>query len=123
MKPVREFLELIRFEHTIFALPFAYLGMFLAASGWPGWREFFWITIAMAAARTLAMGTNRLADRWIDLLNPRTANRPLIRGAISERTAIVGTLLAALVLALAAWQLGPLPLSLLPGAYLFLVGY
>ncbi|HEX6303531.1 MAG TPA: UbiA-like polyprenyltransferase [Anaerolineales bacterium] len=123
MKPVREFLELIKFEHTIFALPFAYLGMLLAANGWPSWKEFFWITIAMAAARTLAMGTNRLADRWIDARNPRTAKRPLIKGSVAVSTAWSGTVLSALVLALAAWQLGPLPLRLLPGAYLFLIGY
>jgi 4-hydroxybenzoate polyprenyltransferase len=123
MKPVREFLELIKFEHTIFALPFAYLGMLLAANGWPSWKEFFWITIAMAAARTLAMGTNRLADRWIDARNPRTANRPLLKGSVAVSTAWSGTALSGLILALAAWQLGPLPLRLLPGAYLFLIGY
>lgn len=123
MKPVREFLELIKFEHTIFALPFAYLGMLLAANGWPTWKEFFWITVAMAAARTLAMGTNRLADRWIDARNPRTAKRPLIKGSIAVGTAWSGTVLSGLILTLAAWNLGPLPLRLLPGAYLFLIGY
>jgi len=123
MKPIREFLELIKFEHTVFALPFAYLGMLLAARGWPAWSEFLWITVAMASARTLAMGTNRLADRWIDARNPRTANRPLIRGTIALRTAWIGTALSAIILAIAARQLGPLPFRLLPGAYLFLVGY
>lgn len=123
MKPVRDFLDLIRFEHTIFALPFAYLGMLLAAGGWPSWSQFLWITVAMAAARTLAMGFNRIADRMIDARNPRTSSRPLITGSISLPTAWGGTLVAALVLAVAAWQLGPLPLQLLPGAYLFLIGY
>ena len=123
MKPIREFLELIKFEHTVFALPFAYLGMLLAARGWPAWSEFLWITVAMASARTLAMGTNRLADRWIDARNPRTANRPLIRGTIALRTAWIGTALSAIILAIAARPLGPLPFRLLPGAYLFLVGY
>ena len=123
MKPVRDFLELIKFEHTIFALPFAYLGMLLAAGGLPTWSQFLWITVAMAAARTLAMGTNRLADRWIDAHNPRTANRPLVTGEISVWTAIAGTFLAGILLAFAAWQLGPLPFRLLPGAYLFLIGY
>ncbi len=123
MKPIRDFLELIKFEHTVFALPFAYLGMFLAAGGWPGLRLFLWITVAMAAARTVAMGFNRIADRWVDSHNPRTDKRPLVTGAISARTAWVGTLTAAVVLALAAWQLGPLPLRLLPGAFLFLFGY
>jgi len=120
---IRAFLELIKFEHTIFALPFAYLGMVLAANGWPGLRTFLWITLAMAAARTVGMGANRLTDRWIDARNPRTADRPLATGAISPATAWAGTLLAALTLALAAWQLGPLPFRLLPGAYVFLILY
>jgi len=123
MKRIRDFLELIKFEHTIFALPFAYLGMLLAAGGWPTFYQFFWITVAMAAARTVAMGFNRIADRWIDARNPRTANRPLVTGAISMSTAWAGTLLAALILTLAAWRLGPFTLSLLPGAFLFLLGY
>lgn len=116
-------MELIKFEHTIFALPFAYLGMLLAANGFPTLREFVLITVAMAAARTVAMGTNRLADRWIDARNPRTADRPIISGTISARTVWAGTLIGAIVLAVTAWALGPLPFRLLPGAYLFLVGY
>jgi 4-hydroxybenzoate polyprenyltransferase len=123
VRALRDFLELIKFEHTIFALPFAYLGMLLAAGGWPGWKLFIWITVAMAAARTLAMGANRLADRWIDSRNPRTASRPLVTGKIPGSTAWGGTFIAGVVLALAAWQLGPLPLKLLPGALLLLIGY
>ncbi len=123
MKILRDFLELIKFEHTIFALPFAYLGMILAADGLPTWDVIFWITLAMASARTLAMGSNRIADRWIDARNPRTAERPLNTGRISIRTAWAGTVLAGVILALAVRQLGPLPWRLLPGAYLFLVGY
>ena len=123
MKPIRDFMELIKFEHTIFALPFAYLGMLLAANGFPSLREFLLITVAMTAARTVAMGTNRLADRWIDARNPRTAKRPIISGTISARTVWAGTLVAAILLALTAWALGPLPFRLLPGAFLFLVGY
>jgi 4-hydroxybenzoate polyprenyltransferase len=123
MKSVRDFLELIKFEHTIFALPFAYLGMLLAAGGMPGWHEFLWVTIAMAAARTLAMGTNRIFDRWIDSRNPRTWNRPLVTGSIPMRTAWIGTLISALVLVIAAYMLGPLPLNLLPVALIFLTGY
>jgi 4-hydroxybenzoate polyprenyltransferase len=71
----------------------------------------------------MAMGSNRLVDRWIDARNPRTAQRPLITGAISPQTAVTGTLIAALILALAAWQLSRLTFILLPGAYLFLIGY
>ena len=123
MKSIKEFLEFIKFEHTIFALPFAYMGMVLAANGWPTWYQFMWITIAMASARTLAMGANRIADRWIDANNPRTANRPLIKGTISTKTALTGTIFSAIILALAAYQLSPLTFKLLPGAYLFLIGY
>ena len=123
MKSIKEFLEFIKFEHTIFALPFAYMGMVLAANGWPTWYQFMWITIAMASARTLAMGANRIADRWIDANNPRTANRPLIKGTISRKTALTGTIISAIVLAFAAYQLSPLTFKLLPGAYIFLIGY
>lgn len=119
----RDFLELIKFEHTVFALPFAYLGMVLAAGGLPTWSQFAWITVAMAAARTLAMGANRLADRDQDARNPRTARRPLITGEISPATVWVGLAVSALVLTLAAFMLGPLPFKLVPGALVFLVGY
>ena len=123
MKQLKAFLDLIRFEHTIFALPFAYLGMLLAAHGLPTVWQFIWITIAMAAARTLAMSFNRLADRHIDARNPRTASRPIQSGKISVRTVIVGSVISLLVLSLAAWQLNPLTLMLLPGAVIFLLGY
>jgi 4-hydroxybenzoate polyprenyltransferase len=123
MKSVRAFFDLIKFEHTVFALPFAYLGMLLAARGWPALGQVFWITAAMVAARTLAMGFNRIADRFWDARNPRTAQRPLVTGAISMRTAWTGTILAGAGLLFAAWQLGSLTLALAPGAILFLVGY
>jgi len=123
MKQLRSFLDLIKFEHTIFALPFAYLGMVLAARGLPTLAQFCWITIAMASARTLGMSFNRLADRSIDARNPRTANRPIQTGKISIRTVVIGVIVSLLVLALAAWQLNPLTLTLLPGAVIFLLGY
>lgn len=123
MKAIRSFLDLIKFEHTIFALPFAYLGMLLAAHGLPTLGQFIWITVAMAAARTLAMGFNRIVDRYWDARNPRTQQRPLVTGAMSPRAAWAGTLISAVVLVFAAWMLGPLPLILLPLAVIFLVGY
>jgi 4-hydroxybenzoate polyprenyltransferase len=123
MKQLRAFLDLIKFEHTIFALPFAYLGMVLAAHGLPTFHQFFWITVAMAAARTFGMSMNRFADRHIDARNPRTANRPIQAGKVSLRTVIVGLVVSLLVLALAAWLLNPLTLMLLPGAIVFLAGY
>lgn len=123
LKSTRAFLELIKFEHTIFALPFAYLGMILAAQGLPSWHDFIWITLAMVAARTLAMGANRLADRELDARNPRTAKRPLVTGHISASTTWMGMGISVVVLALAAYMLGPLPFRLLPGALLFVLGY
>ena len=123
MKQAKAFLDLIKFEHTIFALPFAYLGMVLAANGLPTFGQFFWITVAMAAARTFGMSMNRLADRHIDARNPRTASRPIQTGRISVQTVVIGLAVSLVVLAVAAWQLNPLTLALLPGALVCLVGY
>jgi 4-hydroxybenzoate polyprenyltransferase len=117
------FLDLIKFEHTLFALPFAYLGMVLAAGGWPGWWTFIWITVAMAAARTAGMSLNRLIDRHLDARNPRTANRPLQTGKISVRTTVIGVVVSLGVLAVAAGLLNPVALLLFPGALFFLVVY
>ena len=80
MSQLHAFFDTIRVEHTIFALPFAYLGMVLAAGGWPSWQQFFWITVAMAGARTLAFAINRYADRHYDARNPRTRQRPIPSG-------------------------------------------
>lgn len=123
MKRIRAFFELIKFEHTVFALPFAYLGMLLAAGGWPSGWDFAWITVAMAAARTLGMSANRWVDRRQDARNPRTADRPLATGAIQPHIVWIGMGVSGLVLAVAAWALGPLTFRLLPGAYLFLLVY
>ena len=72
MNSVRHFLDAIKFEHTVFALPFAYVAMVLAANGWPDVRIVGWVTLAMVSGRTLAMAVNRLADRWFDARKPRT---------------------------------------------------
>src|ERR1700737_443386 len=79
----RVVLEMIKFEHTIFALPFAFLGMLLAAHGWRSWGTVGWIVVAMVGARSAAMGWNRLIDRRIDAANPRTAGRALPAGRVS----------------------------------------
>jgi 4-hydroxybenzoate polyprenyltransferase len=123
LRRARSFLELIKFEHTLFALPFAYLGMLLAAQGLPTWHQFAWITVAMAAARTLAMSANRLADVALDARNPRTADRPLVVGTIAPSTVWGGGLVSVVVLGLAAYLLSPLAFRLLPGALIFLIGY
>jgi 4-hydroxybenzoate polyprenyltransferase len=119
----RLYLEAIKFEHTIFALPFAYLGMLLAARGAPTLHQFIWITVAMASARTLAMALNRLIDREIDARNPRTAGRALPRRLLSAAEMGGLALVSAVVLTVAAWRLNPLCLQLLPGAVVILVGY
>src|SRR5262249_60491980 len=105
------------------ALPFAYLGMVLAARGWPGWHAVLWITVAMAAARTTAMAANRLIDRHLDARNPRTAGRHLPRGLLRPRDLTLAAVASATLFLVAAWQLGPLCLALAPVALVFLVGY
>ena len=123
MSAVRHFLDAIKVEHTVFALPFAYLGMVLAARGWPGWHAVLWITVAMVAARTTAMAANRLIDRQIDARNPRTAGRHLPRGLLRPHDLGLAAALSAADFFVAAWQLGPLCLALAPIALVFLVGY
>lgn len=125
MSKIGTFLEMIKFEHTIFALPFAYLGMVLAWGSWQelNWGDFFWITVAMAAARTAAMSLNRYIDRYIDAQNPRTAGRPIQRGLITSQTVLFYAILSLIILAIAAWMLHPLAFVLFPGALVFLVGY
>ena len=116
-------LESIKFEHSIFALPFAYIGMVLAARGIPTWDRVFWITLAMVGARTLAMAANRLIDAELDALNPRTANRALPRGLLSRRDMVMLGFAGLAVLVLAAWRLNPLCLQLTPVAVAVLIGY
>lgn len=123
MRSLRLFLDMIKFEHTVFALPFAYLGMLLAAQGWPTWHQFFWITVAMVSARTFAMSLNRLVDLPYDARNPRTASRPLVTGALKPPVAWIAVFVSLSIFALSAWLLGPLPFRLLPVALVFLVGY
>ena len=123
MKRLAVYLEAVKFEHTIFALPFAYLGMALAARGLPTLAQFIWVTLAMAGARTLAMGANRLIDARLDALNPRTAGRALPRGRMSGAEMVALCLASFAVLTISAWQLNPLCLLLLPGAVVVLVGY
>lgn len=123
MRRVALYLEAVKFEHTIFALPFAYLGMALAAGGLPTLAQFWWVTLAMAGARTLAMAANRLIDWRLDALNPRTAGRALPRGLLSAAEMVGLCVVSFFVLALAAWQLNDLCLQLLPPAVVVLVGY
>ena len=123
MKALRNFLDAIKFEHTVFALPFAYIAMVLAARGWPSWRVIIWVTLAMVGGRTLAMSVNRLADRFIDARNPRTARRHLPTGLLTSGQVAAAAVLSAALLFFSAWQLNPLCLALAPLAAVFLIGY
>ncbi len=120
---LRTFLDMIKFEHTIFALPFAYIGMVLAAGEWPSWWDFFWITVAMASARTLAMAVNRAADAAIDARNPRTANRPIPAGKMSVGTVWAVAALSLVIFGVAAWNLHPFVRLLAPLALFALIFY
>ena len=117
------FYEAIRFEHTLFALPFAYIGMFLAAGGLPTLSQFIWITVAMVGARTLAMSSNRLIHWKEDAANPRTANRHLSKGLLKPWE--MGALLLGSVglLLFAASQLNNLAFILAPVAAVYVVAY
>ena len=106
--------EMIKIEHTLFALPFAFLGAVLAANGLPTLRQIGWIIVAMAGARSAAMAFNRLADRKIDARNPRTAMRALPSGALSAGFVWLFTIVSALLFLLAAAMLNRLTLILSP---------
>jgi 4-hydroxybenzoate polyprenyltransferase len=110
------YFRLVKFEHTIFALPFAYVGAFLAERGVPSAHDLLWITLAMVGARSLAMALNRLVDARIDALNPRTAARELPSGALGTAPVVAFSGVALALYLLAVWQLDPLvrPLSPIP---------
>jgi 4-hydroxybenzoate polyprenyltransferase len=120
---LRIMLEAIKFEHTVFALPFAYLGTFLAAGGKPTLWQLVWVTLAMTGARTAAMAANRLIDRHIDAANPRTRSRALPQGIL--RPAHMMALMAggSALLVLAAAMLNPICLYLSPAALALVTFY
>ena len=123
LSKVRVTLEMIKFEHSIFALPFALSGALLAVRGWPSGRQLFWLIVAMVGARSAAMTFNRIADLKFDKLNPRTKMRALPTGQLSLRFAAGFTVFACALLALAAYQLNPLAFKLSPAAVAILLGY
>jgi 4-hydroxybenzoate polyprenyltransferase len=104
----RRLASLVRIEHTVFALPFAYVGAFLSADEWPGLANMVWITVAMFGARTLAMSLNRLVDADIDARNPRTAARELPSGALTRPQVAILCLLSLAIFLLAVFQLDPI---------------
>ena len=114
LKSLRTTLEMIKIEHTLFALPFAFLGAVLAARGLPSAQQIIWITVAMVGARSAAMAFNRLADREIDAANPRTAMRAIPVGLLSAQFVGLFTLASALIFFFAAYMLNQLTLILSP---------
>jgi len=134
LKRVAVYGSFVRFSHSVFALPFALAGALLAVqrlhganpAGWllgEGVRRLIWILVAMVAARSAAMGFNRLADARLDALNPRTANRELPRGAMSTREAAIFIAVASAAFIFAAWQLNPICFALSPVALAIVFWY
>ena len=102
------FARLVKIEHTVFALPFAYVGAFLAVRGTPSGHDLLWITLAMVGARSLAMALNRLIDAGIDARNPRTAGRELPSGQLSVAQVVVFCAVSLALFLAAVWELNPL---------------
>ena len=124
---IRTVLEMIKFEHSVFALPFALTGALLAARltahAWPSLRQIWWIVVAMVAARSAAMTMNRIADLRFDKENPRTKMRALATGALSVSFAWAFTIAAVALFFVAAWRLNLLALELAPVAVAVLFFY
>lgn len=123
MRQLRIILEMIKFEHTVFALPFAVMSAFIAAGGLPSLAKLGWILVAMVGARSCAMAFNRLADAEFDSMNPRTATRAIPAGLITKSAVWIFTIVSAGLLVLAAWQLNPLAFALSPVALAVVMGY
>lgn len=127
MKKLKIILEMIKFEHTIFALPFAFIGAvigsFVVNNDWPTWWQILWITLAMAGARNAAMALNRLIDKQIDKENPRTALRALPAGLLKDKEVVLFIIASFVLLFISAYQLNMLAVKLLPIAVFFLVFY
>ncbi len=119
----RTTLEMIKFEHSVFALPFALTGALLAERAWPAWQQLLWIVIAMVGARSAAMTFNRIADLRFDALNPRTRMRPLPAGRLSLSFAVGFTIASCAVFVLAAYELNRLAFELSPIALGMILGY
>jgi 4-hydroxybenzoate polyprenyltransferase len=119
----RRFASLVKFEHTVFALPFAYVGAFLAVDGYPGTSTLVWLTLAMAGARTIAMVLNRLIDAELDARNPRTAGREIPAGIVSRTQAWAFLAIAFAVYLVAVFQLDPIVRWLWPIPVVMFVVY
>ncbi len=122
-KALTEFLEMIKFEHTVFALPFALVSLLLATKGHLTWHLVLWVVVAMVGARTGAMGFNRIIDAEFDRRNPRTRNRAIPAGRISRRSALIISLTAFGLFVIAAAMLNTACLLASPFAIIVLIGY
>ncbi len=120
---VNHYLEMVRFSHTVFALPFALMGALVATNGLPKWDVLLWILICMVTARTAAMSFNRIVDRHIDRLNPRTRDRHIPSGKVSVREAAFLWLVCSALFVLSAWQLNQLAFLLSFPTLIILCGY
>ncbi len=118
---LKEIPAAIKFEESIFALPFAYTGMILASNGWPNWMVFLWITLAMVGGRTLGMAANRLIDFKIDASNPRSIDRHLPKGTLKRIDMMFLIVLGFVLLMVSASQLNQLALILAPVAAIYLI--
>ncbi|MUT65482.1 UbiA-like polyprenyltransferase [Paenibacillus sp. NEAU-GSW1] len=127
IRKLRIILEMIKFEHTVFALPFAFMGAILGSvvmnGEFPSWAQIGWITLAMFGARSAAMCLNRLIDKAIDLRNPRTASRALPAGLLKSAEVLLFTIVSFVLLFVAASQLAPIAMKLMPIAVVMLVLY
>jgi len=123
VRSTRITLEMIKWEHSVFALPFALTGAVLAANGWPPPRVLAWIVVCMVSARSAAMAFNRLVDARLDAANPRTARRALPAGELSAGFVRAFVLVSAVVFVFAAWRLNRLTLELAPVALAVVLGY
>ncbi len=122
-RKIKIILDMIKFEHTIFALPFAIMSAFIASDGFPALGKIGWILLAMVGARSCAMAFNRLADADLDEVNPRTAARAIPAGRITKRAVWVFTVVSAALLVFAAYKLNPLAFALSPVALAVIAGY
>ncbi len=123
MNKVTDYLRLIKFSHSIFALPFAFTAAIIASGGVPSLSKLFWITVAMVGGRSGAMGMNRIVDRKFDALNPRTKDRELPKGVMKTSEAFIFTIIAFAFLLLAAYMLNPLCFKISPLFLLLLFSY
>jgi len=123
VRKLRELLELIKFQHTVFAMPFALISALVCVRGLPPWRDLFWIVVAMVGARSSAMGFNRIVDRELDALNPRTKERELVTGKVAVTEAWALVVGASVLFIFAAWMLNRLCFWLSFVALAIILGY